>query len=73
MISGSPLYFENVLPFERSEHMWAQRVLSTPPLRDQHGRRLFFMRLGGWNPDKADFRQVRSLPTVCSTGYYKHC
>lgn len=62
MIGGShPHYFEHVLPFARSDPAWEQRLLSTPPLRDQHGRRLVFMRTGAWNPDKAGFRQLVSL------------
>ena len=44
--------------YYRSEPAWQQRVLSTPPLRDRHGRRLFFIRAGVWNPEKIDFRQA---------------
>ena len=60
MIGGNPLYFENVLPFEKSDPVWNMRVVSTPPLRDQHGRRLFLMRAGEWNPDKVPFAQASS-------------
>ena len=44
--------------YDRSDPAWEQRLLSTPPLRDQHGRRVLLMRTGAWNPDMADFRQA---------------
>merc|ERR1711879_1063711 len=50
-------YFEHVLPFDRTEPVWRQSLLSTPPLRDQHGRRVVLVRAGIWNPQTVDFRQ----------------
>jgi len=62
MIGGSHKhYFEHVLPFDRTEPVWRQRLLSTPPVRDQHGRRILLMRTGVWNPEKVDFQQITSL------------
>ena len=61
MLNGYPLYFDHVLPFEKSNPVWDQRLFSSPPLRDQHGRRLFLMRVAPWNPDKVPFSQARKI------------
>ena len=71
MINGYPLYFENVLPFEKSDPVWDERVMSTPPVRDQHGRRLFLMRAGAWNPDKIPFSEASSGTCTASKIYHE--
>ena len=57
------------ITIDRSDPAWQQRLLSMPPLRDQHGRRLLLLRTGVWNPDKADFRQASPWRGDCLNCY----
>ena len=42
--------FMSAGPPSQLEDVWRERLLCVPEGRDQHGRRIFIMRLGQWDP-----------------------
>jgi hypothetical protein len=59
MLNSAPEYFEHVLQFSKSDALLKSNcIIIAPTLRDTHGRRIFFLRPGQWNPDRNSFHEV---------------
>lgn len=52
-----PGYFNDVLPFHKSDHVFKDLLHTIMPYRDKHGRRVYIYRSGVWDPDNVTFEQ----------------
>nr|CAH7741004.1 unnamed protein product [Callosobruchus chinensis] len=55
-----PEYFENV-DVNRMRQLAKTLILSVPPYKDQHGRRMMILKIGSWNPEEFTIPELFQL------------